>query len=282
MDTETPAPDRAASDRTAADSTPDRWSALFVEQHRSLVIAIAAGVFLYAVNVYLATTVLPSLVANLGGLNLYAWGTTLFVFASLVGSTSTPAILRRIDARSLYRYGGAILIVGTVICALAPSMPVFLAGRFVQGLGGGLLYSLSFSMIHVALPPSLWARSLGLLSAMFGIATIVGPAVGGIAGQLGVWRVAFWAFVPVALFFATVGARGLPAEREAIGGTRIPVLSIALLGGSVRVIAAASISSNGAVNLAGVIVACLGLIAWLTWEKRSGGQLLPEDTFHRR
>ena len=258
---------------------PDRWGALFEPECRLLVTALAGGVFLYAVNVYLATTILPSLVADIGGLNLYAWGTTLFVFASLIGSTSVAAILSRIDARRVYRLGAMTLIAGTVICALAPTMPVFLAGRFVQGFGGGLMYSLSFSMIRVVLRPSLWPRALGLLSAMFGIATILGPAAGGVAGQLHVWRVAFWVIVPVALFFAIQGARALPNQTERVGPSSVPWFSIATLGGSVLVIAAASISADTDVNLAGVVAAAVGISVWLLHERRSGGQLLPADTF---
>jgi MFS family permease len=259
-----------------------RWGDLFSDGRGRVVTALAAGVFFYAVNVYLATTILPSLVADIGGLSLYAWTTTLFVVTSLIGSTCAAAALRRFGARDAYRAGAAALVVGTVICAIAPSMTVFLVGRAIQGLGGGLMYALSFAMIRETLPAPLWPRASGLLSAMFGIATIVGPAIGGLTAQFGLWRVAFWVLVPLVLFFATVGSSRLPRGSAAAANATFPAVSITLLGLGVLVIAGASISSSPVVNIVGIVVAVAVFVAWLWHERAKGGLLLPGATFTGR
>ncbi|MEU3220565.1 MFS transporter [Streptomyces sp. NPDC006971] len=124
----------------AAAATPG-WRDLLGREHGAVAAALAGGVALHAVNVYLATTVLPSVIEDIGGARLYAWATTVFVVASVLGSVLAAAVLARTGPRAAYRWSAAALLVGTVVCALAPNMVVLLVGRAVQGLGGGLLFA---------------------------------------------------------------------------------------------------------------------------------------------
>lgn len=84
---------------------------------------------------------------------------------------------------------------GSALCALAPTMQVLLVGRMLQGLGGGVLLSAPYVLMRSVLPEPLWPRALALLSGMWGIATLLGPAVGGIFAQYATWRLAFWSLV---------------------------------------------------------------------------------------
>ncbi|MFC4242659.1 MFS transporter [Gryllotalpicola reticulitermitis] len=259
-----------------------RWSDLFAPSHRSVVVALAAGAFLFAVNVYLTTTIAPSLVSDIGGVALYAWTTTVFVFTALIGSTCAAVMLSAAGPRWAYRSGMIAIIVGTILCAVAPTMSVFLIGRLVQGFGSGLVYALAFALIRETLPPTLWPRASGMLSAMYGIATIVGPAIGGLAAQFGLWRIAFWVLVPVALYFLTIGARRLPRRAAVSSTSRVPVISIVLLAVGVFVIAGASVSATAGINVAGIIAAIVIFAGWLVYERLSGGRILPVETFSRR
>src|SRR3546814_1550765 len=95
-----------------------------------------------------------------------------------------------------------IFVGGTTACALAPAMPWLLAARTVQGLGGGLLLGLSYSAVRMVFDERLWSRAMVLVSSMWGVATLAGPAIGGIFAQTGHWRLAFWAVVPIAAVLA--------------------------------------------------------------------------------
>ncbi|MFC9759505.1 MFS transporter [Streptomyces sp. NPDC056921] len=181
------------------------WAALFGREHGPVAVTLAAGVALHAVNVYLATTIMPSVVDDIGGSSLYAWATTIFVFASVLGSAAADLGAR--GPRASYRFAALLLAAGTTVCVLAPNMLVLLAGRLVQGLGGGLLFALSYAMVRITLHDALWPRAMALVSAMWGVATLVGPALGGICAQLGAWRNAFWVLVPFLLFFGLWGGR---------------------------------------------------------------------------
>ncbi|MCE6984532.1 MFS transporter, partial [Pseudomonas frederiksbergensis] len=82
-----------------------------------------------------------------GGLAFYAWSTTLFVATSIIGSTLSAQLIERLGARAAFLLALAVFALGSVICAAAPSMPVLLIGRSVQGLGGGILFALSYALI---------------------------------------------------------------------------------------------------------------------------------------
>jgi MFS family permease len=115
------------------------WRDLLAGANAARSLVLAGGVGLHAVNIFIATTILPSVVADIGGLAYYAWNTTLFVVVSIVGSAASAHALGRFSPRGAYLLATALFAFGTLTCAIAPSMPVLLAGRSLQGFGGGML-----------------------------------------------------------------------------------------------------------------------------------------------
>ena len=195
-----------------------------------LALALMGGVALHAINVHIVTTVLPSVVQDIGGLDWYAWNTTLFVVASIVGAALSVWLLAVLGQRGACVAALTVFAVGSAGCALATSMPWMLAGRSVQGLGGGTLAALSYALIRVVFEPRLWPRAVALVSGMWGVATLCGPALGGLFAQSGHWRWAFWTLLPVALLqgLLVVGQLQPMGERESsVGSTpRIPFMQI--------------------------------------------------------
>jgi MFS family permease len=206
------------------------WGDLLSGKNAIYALALAGGVTLHAVNIYIVTTVLPSVVKDIGGLNYFAWSTTLFVIASILGSALSSRLLRRAGPRGAYGIAALLFAVGTLICAIAPSMPILLVGRFVQGFGGGFLYALAYSVIRVVFPEALWSRAIGLISAMWGISTLIGPAVGGIFAEFDAWRAAFWSLVPLIGIFGAMAFATLP--KHSSGNTQaspLPIMQLVLL-----------------------------------------------------
>lgn len=258
------------------------WGALLGGRNSIRSIALAGGVGLHAINVYLVTTILPSVVADIGGLDYYAWNTTLFVVASIVGSATSVRLLETSGPRLAYVIAAFIFGLGTVACALALTMPMMLAGRFVQGLGGGLLVALSYSMIRLVFPESLWPRAMALISGMWGVATLVGPAVGGIFAELGHWRAAFWTMVPVIALFALLAFGVLPERnQEEARGERpaLPVVQLFLLSLAVAAVSVGSVAPDPLWNMAGVAAALALLFALTTVERTAKQRLLPTGSF---
>ncbi|WP_395607233.1 MFS transporter [Pseudomonas sp. B22129] len=254
------------------------WSELLRGKNGTRSLALSGGIALYATNTYIATTILPSVVAEIGGLALYAWSTTLYVVASILGSALTSRLLQRTGPRQAYAVATVIFMVGVLICAVAPSMPVMLAGRSIQGLGGGMLLALCYSMIQLVFEERLWPRAMALVSGMWGVATLVGPAVGGVFAEMDAWRFAFGSMVPVSLAYIVLTCRALPPrDATATASAPLPVPQLVLLAAAVLAVCAGSVSSLPSWNLLG-IGACAVLVALLIrQESRATVRLLPRD-----
>lgn len=256
------------------------WGDLLRGRNGLRAVALTGGVALHAVNVHIVTTVLPSVVREIGGLDWYAWNTTLFVVASIVGASLSVRLLAALGPRGACLAALALFALGAAGCALAPSMAWMLAGRSVQGLGGGMLAALSYALISAVFAPPLWPRAVALVSGMWGVATLSGPAVGGLFAQAGAWRWAFWTLLPAcALQAALVAVQLSPAAlrpRDAAAPVpRIPALQIALLAASVLAVAAGSLSPALGAQATGVAVGLALCAAAVARDRRSPVRLLP-------
>jgi MFS family permease len=261
------------------------WSELLTGRNLLRSVALTGGVALHAINVHIVTTILPSVVRDIGGLAYYAWNITLFVVASIVGSALTSKLLDKLGPRRAYLLGLAVFTLGSILCATALSMPWMLAGRSVQGLGGGLLAALGYALIPVLFEQRLWSRAVALESGMWGVATLLGPAVGGLFAAGGAWRLAFWCLLPVALLQAVIVAGqlgGKPVQGDAATSApvRVPLFKIALLALSVLLVASAGQVEDTGGKLLGVAAGLAAglLVAWL--DQRPGGvALLPTGAY---
>ncbi|WP_406641571.1 MFS transporter [Amycolatopsis sp. WGS_07] len=246
--------------------------------HFSTAVVLAGGVLVGAVNIYVAASLLPTAVADIGGERLYAWNMTAFLVAQVVATMFVSRALARLGNAAAYYLGFGVFAAGSVACAVSPAMPVLLAGRGVQGLGAGLLTGLGFAVIHSALPPELWARGSALISAMFGVGNLVGPALGGLFAQFGSWRLAFVVLAVAAVVLAALVPRAVPRSER---GAADPVPTFALV---------AVVGAVGAVSVAGILAnvvamaLLLGLgfgfvLAFLLVEKRAAVRVLPAETY---
>ncbi len=257
------------------------WGDLFAGKNAITSLTLVGGVALHAINVFIATTILPTVVQDIGGMDYYAWNTALFVTASILGSALVPQLLSKAGPRSAYLIAAIIFAAGTLTCGLAPSMPVMLAGRAVQGLGGGMMLALSYAMIRIVFDETLWPRAIGLVSGMWGVATLVGPAVGGIFAELGIWRAAFWSLAPVIGIFAIMALVVLPRESGS-AGSKEPLAwpQLILLTAAVLAVSAASISPDAMLNAAGVGFAAILLLLLVAIERKSAKRILPKGSFN--
>ncbi|MET3495142.1 MFS transporter [Variovorax boronicumulans] len=260
------------------------WAELFTGRNGWRALALTGGVALHAVNVHIVTTVLPSVVREIRGLDWYAWSTTLFVVGSILGATLSVRLLAVLGPRGACLAALAVFTAGSVGCALAPAMPWLLAGRTVQGLGGGLLGALSYGLIQLVFAQRLWPRAVALVSGMWGVATLCGPAVGGLFAQAGHWRWAFWFLLPVAAAQALLvavqlrpGAGVRHVRPAAMPG--IPLLQIGLLAASVLAIAASGLLPRLAWQASGVVAGLAIGVAATRIDRRAAVRLLPTGAY---
>ncbi|PQP17103.1 MFS transporter [Rhodococcus opacus] len=266
---------------TSTAPSPASWSELLGPRYRSTSAVLAGGVGLHAVNIFLTTSLLPTAIGELGRESLYAWSATVFMVTSVISSMTVSRLLAHRGALGAYLFALAPFFVGTMICAVSPSMEVLLVGRAVQGLGGGLLAGLSYAVLREALPEHLWARATALVSAMWGVGTLAGPAIGGLFAQLGQWRLAFVALAVVAAAIAVIAPRALPRTERVRGGEPVPATSLVLLTLATIAISVASIVGNRTHMLALIAVGAAFIVLFLAWERRSPRRVLPQSTYTR-
>jgi MFS family permease len=269
---------------TETASTTGSWRALLGGRYLGTSVVLAGGVALYATNEFLTGSLLPNTVAEIGGSRLYAWVTTLYLVGSVVAATLVSTVLIRVGPRASYLLGLAVFAAASLVCGMAPNMGILIAGRALQGVAGGLLAGLGYAVINTALPRALWTRAAALVSAMWGVATVVGPATGGLFAQFGLWR---WAFVAMAILTALVAvlvpialAPKDSARLEAVGAApKVPVGSLLLLGATALAVSVAQLPRNFAATVA-LLVATAALIGlFLIVDRRMRAKVLPPSVF---
>ncbi|OBK71118.1 MFS transporter [Mycolicibacterium fortuitum] len=262
--------------------TPDTgaWRQLLGARYLGASTVLAGGVLLYATNEFLTISLLPSAVSDIGGQRFYAWVTTVYPVASVVAATTVHSLLIRLGPRLAYLLGLSVFAAGSSVCALAPSMEALLAGRTVQGSAGGLLAGLGYAVINTALPNALWTKASALVSAMWGVGTVIGPAAGGLFAQFGHWRWAFGILVVLAAAMAVLVPVALPARGATSATTPgIPVWSLAILGAAAMSVSVAGIPHDWRATAALLTLGVALVVAFLAVDRRAGASVLPPSTF---
>ena len=250
---------------------------------RSAGAVVLLAILAPALNLFITATALPTIVADIGGLALYAWVTIAYSVASIVGSAASSAVTRRFGLRGALACASAVFVVGSSACGAAPTMAAIVAGRAVQGIGGGMIIGVVHSMIRVVFPAHLWPRMLATVSVAWGVAALTGPLFGGVLAQRGHWRAAFWLMLPFVAVVAGLAWRLLPPRRAAaMPGERAPLGRLLLICASVLSLALVGNTRGVAPRglLFGVTAAA---VAWaLTLDARAPARLFPSGMLSLR
>lgn len=201
---------------------------------RRLLPILFLGVLMAALDIAIVGPALPAIRDHFGvDERATAWVFNTFVLFNLLG---LPFMARASDVfgrRVLYVADVALFALGSLVVALSPSFGVLLAGRALQGLGASGIFPAASAVVGDTFPPERRGRALGLLGAVFGVAFIVGPIIGGVLLLVG-WPWLFVVNLPLAAFVGVAGWRHLPASRpaERHGLDGAGILTLALLLGA--------------------------------------------------
>lgn len=243
--------------------TPDRGSS--APDRRLLTAGLIGLVTAAAFEGMAVPTVLPAMVRELGGLDLYGWAFSAFWLTNIIGITLAGSDAdRRGPARSLV-VGTILFGGGMVVSGIADGMPAVIAGRAIQGFGSGAIGSVVYAVIARAYAPSERPRMIALVSSAWVVPGLVGPALAGIVADAASWRWVFLGIVPPVLVmgvavYPRLAALGRveratePARRDA----RRALDATQLAAGSTLVLTALSI---GQAVLAIVLFAAGALLA---------------------
>jgi MFS family permease len=201
---------------------------------------LCLGVWLHAADSLLTATVMPAAVAEIGGVTLINWALALYQLGSILAAAVTGGITARIGLRGGLASAALLYALGCVASAVAPEIGTMLLGRLLQGLGGGGMMALVYVAICESFAERYWARLMVVASTIWGGSALVGPLIGGLFAEAGLWRWAFWAFAGQAVI-VLVAAGFQPARRSgAAPGGASPHLFL-LVAGTIGIAAAGAL-----------------------------------------
>jgi MFS family permease len=223
-----------------------REAGLWSPRHRALTVGLVLTIALTAFEVLAVATVMPIVVGELGGLELYGWAFSAFFLGSLLGTVIVGGLLDRSGLVGSFIGSLSLFGLGLGLAGGAPSMLLLVVARFVQGLGAGALTPVANVAIARALPERLRPGMFAVLSTAWVVPSLVGPAAAGVIAESFGWRLVFFGLLPLiviagGLTWRAIGAiRGSddgplapsPAARggTAARGARVPLAVAATLG----------------------------------------------------
>ncbi|MEU1973070.1 MDR family MFS transporter [Microbacterium sp. NPDC019599] len=196
---------------------PDGDKPFLLTQRRIWIIfsALIAGMLLSSLDQTIVSTAMPTIVGELGGVSHQVWITTAYILATTIVMPIYGKFGDVLGRRRLFMVAIAIFTLASVGCAFATDFWMFVVFRAVQGLGGGGLMILSQAIIADIVPANERGKYLGPLGAVFGLAAVAGPLLGGFFVDHLTWQWAFYVNIPVgiAAFFIAVFALKLPDRK---------------------------------------------------------------------
>ena len=232
-------------------------------RHLPLLFVMCLAIWLHAANTLLAATTLPEAVDDIGGLRLISWAFALYLMGSIVAAAAVSAFVARSGLRLAMLVSALLYTSGCIACAAAPAMPVLLAGRTVQGLGGGALVALVFIAQNRFFPDRLVPRVVACLSLIWTASALSGPLIGGAFATAGLWRFAFWSFalqglVLAALLYPMLARARSDAPLEA---RQLPVVRLMFVAGAILAISLAGAVGSSIASAVLLLAGCL--CVWL-------------------
>ncbi|MGI8913710.1 MAG: MDR family MFS transporter [Chloroflexota bacterium] len=244
-----------------------------------ILVALLLGTFLTAMEATVVSTAMPTIIGDLHGLNLYAWVFSIYLLTSTATVPLYGRLADMVGRKPVFMCGIGIFLLGSALSGLAQSMPELIFFRAVQGLGAGAVQPTVFTILGDLYSLTERARIQGLFSAIWGTASVAGPALGAfITVSIG-WRWVFYVNVPFGTVAAVLLWRTLHEARQGRQHTLdyagaatltsgIAVLLFGLLGGS-----------HGNVFPPAIVLAFLLLAAFVLIELRAREPVLPLGMF---
>ena len=245
---------------------------------------VLMGLLLSSLDQTIVGTAMPRIIAELNGLQYYAWVTTAYLVASTVMVPIAGKLGDLFGRKPFVLIGMVGFVLASALCGQSQNMLELIAFRGVQGLFGGMLMANVFTVIADLFPPKTRAKMQGIFAAVFGIASIIGPTIGGyLTDNLG-WRWVFYVNLPVGVVAVAVIAVGMPFIRTGKTWRHIDFSGAGLLALAViPLLVALSISTEhdwtSAPMLALLAAAIAASVAFVFVELREAEPIVPLALF---
>ncbi|RLT23793.1 MAG: DHA2 family efflux MFS transporter permease subunit [Chloroflexi bacterium] len=273
---------KAAS--TRADHSPA--ADLSPRAKQGIVVAIMLALFLGALDQTIVGTALPRIITELNGASLYTWVVTIYLLASTVTVPIYGKLSDMYGRKPLLLIGVGLFLVGSALAGLSQNIEQLIIFRGIQGLGAGALFPIALATIGDLFSAQERGRYQGLFGAVFGLSSLVGPALGGFLTDTLSWHWIFYVNLPIGIFAMAIITRELPTIKGR-ANQKIDFLgAITFAAGIIPVlIGLTNVQSNafGTPEVAGLI--SLGLVilgGFLFIEAKAAEPIIPLELFRNR
>jgi EmrB/QacA subfamily drug resistance transporter len=207
--------------KSAGESTSRKW----------IIWAALLALFLGALDALVMTAAMPTIIAELGGLHLYAWTYTSYFLARAVALPIFGKLSDMFSTKVLFLFSIVIFLTASIAAGCSPSMEFLVAARVFQGIGGGGIFALVYVVLSDVSTPEQRAKTISFASAVWGIASLIGPALGGFIVTWFSWRWIFFMNIPLGLCSLYGIASYFQEFRDKATGKNVDFLGAALLSG---------------------------------------------------
>lgn len=258
-----------------------------IRQKLIIMVGVMLGLFFSALSQTTVTTAMPRIVADLGGLDLFSWVFTTYILTSTIAIPIFGKLSDIYGRKLLYLGSMLVFILGSALAGLSQNMEQLIAFRTIQGIGGGGMMAIAFTIIGDIFSPQERGKWEGIVAGTFGVSSVLGPLVGGYITDHWSWQWVFYVNLPMgAIAFGVLWAV-LPWSRGtvrpsvdfagalALVGALSPLL-LALLWGGVEY-------DWSSPMIASLFVASAALTIVFLWaETRADEPIIPLELFRHR
>ena len=282
-----------------AGSTPsleeDPALGLSHREKMEILFAVMLGLFLGALDQTIVGPALPTIVTQLSGNEYYVWAVTIYLLTSTISVPFWGKLSDIYGRKPIFMIGIVIFLVGSALSGLSQNMGMLILFRGIQGVGAGSLFPVALAVIGDMFTPAERGKYQGLFGAVFGVAFVVGPLIGGFLTEQVSWHWIFYVNIPIGLVSLVVISRLLPTVKNARATRNYDVL-----GGVIFTIAITllliGLTNKGIVNtttrqlndwtepaVGGLILAGLvGIVLFILAEARAKEPIIPLALFRNR
>jgi EmrB/QacA subfamily drug resistance transporter len=260
-------------------------SELISPQRRNLIfVAIALGMLLAALDQTIVATALPTIVADLGDAGHQSWVVTSYLLASTIVTALVGKLGDSFGRKRVFQAAVIFFVIGSVSCGLSQSMAMLVGSRALQGIGGGAITVTASALIGEVVPLRDRGRYQGILGAVFGVTTVVGPLLGGYFTDYLTWRWAFWINVPVSVLVIFVAAATIPSlassTKPVIDYAGIVLVGLGASGLTLATSWGGTLYPWGSPTIIGLFVAAVAALVAFVWvESHVAQPILPTRLF---
>jgi MFS family permease len=252
-----------------------------------IVTGVVSGVFVVSVNQAMLVVSAPTIVSDLGGLSSYSWIFSIYFLASTITIPTWSRLADQYGRRWLFASTLILFMSGSLICALAPSLPVLFLGRALQGVGAGGTVPIGMAATADIMAPRQRGKWLGYETSLAISAQFAGPFIGGLITQEAGWRWAFGISMPFALvsLAITCFAMKIPAhgEKHRIDVVGSLLLAGLLVAGLLGLTLGGVTMPWGSAPIISLFVGCAVLTGvFAVWERRVSEPIVPLSLYKHR